>query len=158
MQYLDINRWMVGDILLKADRMSMAHSLELRVPFLDKKVFEVARRIPVQHRIGGGTTKYALRLAARRHMPERSTSRPKLGFPVPVRIWLREEKYYQTVKEAFTSPAARQYFNTEELVRFLDEHRAGKKDNSRKIWTVYMFLVWYGVYFADNQTQKEATL
>lgn len=156
MQYVDINRWMVGDILLKADRMSMAHSLELRVPFLDKEVFEVARRIPVKHRIGGGTTKYALRLAARRHMPERSTARPKLGFPVPIRIWLKEDKYYQQVKAAFTSPAAERYFNTGELVAFLDEHRAGKKDNSRKIWTVYMFLVWYNVYFADAPAEQEA--
>ncbi|MGI6265004.1 MAG: asparagine synthase (glutamine-hydrolyzing) [Acutalibacteraceae bacterium] len=149
MQYVDINRWMVGDILLKADRMSMAHSLELRVPFLDKEVFDVARRVPVKHRIGGGTTKYAMRLAAARHMPERSTSRPKLGFPVPVRVWLRQDKYYQIVKEAFTSPAAERFFNTGELMRFLNEHRAGKKDNSRKIWTVYSFLIWYGVYFAD---------
>lgn len=151
MQYLDINRWMVGDILLKADRMSMAHSLELRVPFLDRDVFAVARRIPVKHRIGGGTTKYAMRLAAKRHMPERSTSRPKLGFPVPIRVWLKQDKYYDKVKATFTSPVAERYFNTGELVRFLDEHRAGKKDNSRKIWTVYMFLVWYGVYFEDRQ-------
>lgn len=160
MQYVDINRWMVGDILLKADRMSMAHSLELRVPFLDKEVFSVARRVPVKHRIAGGTTKYALRLAARRHMPERSTSRPKLGFPVPIRIWLREDEHYQTVKDAFTSPAAEQYFNTGELIRFLDEHKEGKKDNSRKIWTVYMFLVWYDVYFGrDNAAaEQEETL
>ncbi len=155
MQYVDINRWMVGDILLKADRMSMAHSLELRVPFLDKEVFNVARRVPVKHRIGGGTTKYALRLAARRHMPERSTSRPKLGFPVPIRIWLREDAHYQTVKNAFTSPAAEQFFHTAELVRFLDEHKAGKKDNSRKIWTVYMFLVWYELYFGRDGSPAE---
>jgi asparagine synthase (glutamine-hydrolysing) len=149
MQYLDINRWMVGDILLKADRMSMAHSLELRVPFLDKKVFEVAARIPVKHRIGGGTTKYAMRLAAMRHIPEASASKPKLGFPVPIRVWLRQDAYYNKVKNAFLSDAARQYFNSDYLVGLLDEHYAGKKDNSRKIWTVYMFLVWYGVYFAD---------
>ena len=108
----------------------------------------------MKHRIAAGTTKYAMRLAARRHMPERSTSRPKLGFPVPIRIWLKEDGHYQTVKQAFTSPAAEQFFNTNELVRFLDEHRAGKKDNSRKIWTVYMFLVWYGVYFADDAGQE----
>ncbi len=149
MQYLDINRWMVGDILLKADRMSMAHSLELRVPFLDKKVFEVARRIPVKHRIGGGTTKYAMRLAAMRHIPASAASKPKLGFPVPIRVWLRQEKYYHIVKAAFLSDAAKQYFNTDELMAILDAHYNGKKDNSRKIWTVYMFLVWYGVYFAD---------
>ena len=149
MQYLDINRWMVGDILLKADRMSMAHSLELRVPFLDKKVFEVAARIPAKHRVAAGTTKYAMRLAAMRHIPQSAASKPKLGFPVPIRVWLRQEKYYTIVKEAFLSEAARQYFNTDYLMGLLDRHYAGKQDNSRKIWTVYMFLVWYGVYFAD---------
>ena len=149
MQYLDINRWMVGDILLKADRMSMAHSLELRVPFLDKKVFEVAARIPAKHRVAAGTTKYAMRLAAMRHIPQSAASKPKLGFPVPIRVWLRQEKYYTIVKEAFWSEAARQYFNTDYLMGLLDRHYAGKQDNSRKIWTVYMFLVWYGVYFAD---------
>ena len=147
MQYLDINRWMVGDILLKADRMSMAHSLELRVPFLDREVFKVASRIPVRHRIAAGTTKYAMRLAAERHIPASAAEKPKLGFPVPIRVWLREEKYYNTVKAAFTSPTAAQFFNTSELLSMLDAHFAGKKDNSRKIWTVYMFLVWYDVYF-----------
>ncbi|MBQ9963780.1 MAG: asparagine synthase (glutamine-hydrolyzing) [Clostridia bacterium] len=147
MQYVDINRWMVGDILLKADRMSMAHSLELRVPFLDKRVFEVASRIPTKHRIGGGTTKYALRLAAKRHIPEKDTARAKLGFPVPVRVWLRKEAYYNKVKAAFQSENAERFFNTDILLRFLDEHYNGKRDNSRKIWTVYMFLVWYGLYF-----------
>ena len=150
MQYLDINRWMVGDILLKADRMSMAHSLELRVPFLDKEVFAVASRIPVQHRIAAGTTKYAMRLAAKRHIPEESGSRPKLGFPVPIRVWLRQPAYYDKVKASFTSADAARFFHTEELVRLLDQHRAGKKDNSRKIWTVYAFLVWYEVYFGET--------
>lgn len=149
MQYLDINRWMVGDILLKADRMSMAHSLELRVPFLDREVFAVASRIPAKHRIAGGTTKYALRLAAERHLPKASTARPKLGFPVPVRIWLRQKPYYDRVREAFTGPAATRFFETTELLRLLDEHFTGKRDNSRKIWTVYMFLVWYGIYFPE---------
>lgn len=150
MQYLDINRWMVGDILLKADRMSMAHSLELRVPFLDREVFAVASRIPVKHRIGGGTTKYAMRLAAKRHMPEESTARPKLGFPVPIRIWLRQKTYYDRVKAAFLSPAAERFFNTQELMKFLNQHYQGKKDNSRKIWTVYAFLLWYGIYFKEK--------
>lgn len=147
MQYLDINRWMVGDILLKADRMSMAHSLELRVPFLDRHVFDVASRIPAKHRIAGGTTKYAMRLAAKRHLPEKDTARPKLGFPVPIRVWLRQEPYYAIVKEAFTGETAQRFFHVDQLVAFLDEHYHGKRDNSRKIWTVYMFLVWYQQYF-----------
>ncbi len=149
MQYLDINRWMVGDILLKADRMSMAHSLELRVPFLDRVVFDVAARIPVKHRVAAGTTKYAMRLAAKRHIPESAANKPKLGFPVPIRVWLRQETYYNKVKEVFLSDVAQTYFHTDYLVGLLDEHYRGKKDNSRKIWTVYMFLVWYGVYFND---------
>ena len=147
MQYLDINRWMVGDILLKADRMSMANSLELRVPFLDKEVFAVASRIPAKHRVAAGTTKYAMRLAAERHIPESAATKPKLGFPVPIRVWLRQQKYYDIVKAAFLSESARTYFHTDYLLQLLDEHFAGKKDNSRKIWTVYMFLVWYGEYF-----------
>ncbi len=151
MQLLDINRWMVGDILLKADRMSMAHSLELRVPFLDKEVFAVAARIPAKYRVAHGTTKYAMRRAAARHLPPEDTSRPKLGFPVPVRVWLREEKYYRTVREAFTSATAERFFHTAELIKLLDRHFAGKADNSRKIWTVYMFLVWYGVYFEGKR-------
>ncbi len=155
MQYLDINRWMVGDILLKADRMSMAHSLELRVPFLDKEVFSVASRIPAKHRIAEGTTKYAMRLAAKRHMPEESTARPKLGFPVPIRIWLRKEEHYRRVRDVFTSPAAKSFFKVDELLKFLDQHYEGKKDNSRKIWTVYMFLVWYGVYFGEQAAEAE---
>ncbi len=150
MQYLDINRWMVGDILLKADRMSMAHSLELRVPFLDKEVFAVASRIPPKWRIGGGTTKYAMRLAAKRHMPPEDSARPKLGFPVPIRIWLRQPEYYQKIKDAFVGATASRFFNTDKLVSFLDEHYNGKKDNSRKIWSVYMFLVWYDVYFSEE--------
>lgn len=150
MQYLDINRWMVGDILLKADRMSMANSLELRVPFLDKEVFEVASRIPVKHRVAEGTTKCAMRLAAMRHIPKSAADKPKLGFPVPIRIWLRQEPYIRRVRAAFTSSDASRFFHTDELLRLLEEHAAGKKDNSRKIWTVYMFLVWYGVYFGEN--------
>ncbi|MDD2417656.1 MAG: asparagine synthase (glutamine-hydrolyzing) [Oscillospiraceae bacterium] len=147
MQYIDINCWMVGDILLKADRMSMAHSLELRVPFLDKEVFSVAARIPAKHRIACKTTKYAMRLAAKRHISDQAADKPKLGFPVPIRVWLRQEKYYNRVKEAFTSSTSQHFFNTEELIKLLDQHYNGKKDNSRKIWTIYMFLLWYDVYF-----------
>lgn len=152
MQYVDIHRWLVGDILQKADRMSMAHSLELRVPYLDRRVFGAARRLPTPYRVGGGTTKYALRLAAGRHLSKETALRPKSGFPVPIRLWLKEDRRYQEVRAAFTSPVARRFFHVDGLVELLDAHRAGKKDNSRKIWTVYMFLIWYGVYFGDCVT------
>ncbi len=151
MQYLDINTWMVGDILLKADRMSMANSLELRVPFLDKEVFKTASKIPTRLRVNKYNTKYAMRKAAVRHMPEASAEKRKLGFPVPTRVWLKDEKYYNLVKETFNSPTAKRFFNSEELVKFLDDHKNGKEDNSRKVWTVFIFIVWYDIYFGSDK-------
>ena len=147
MQYIDIHFWLIGDILLKADKMSMAHSLEVRVPFLDRKVFDVARRIPTEYKVTKENTKFAMRQAAHRYLPDMVAEKKKLGFPVPIRVWLREEKYYTLVKEAFLSPTAQEYFKTEEIMKYLDEHKAGKADNSRKIWTVYMFLVWHKQFF-----------
>lgn len=150
MQYLDINVWLVGDILLKADRMSMANSLELRVPFLDKEVFNVASRLPRKLRVNSENTKYAMRKAAMKHLPTATAQKKKLGFPVPTRVWLRDRKYYTIVKDAFTSDAAKQFFNTDELMRFLDDHYNGKCDNNRKIWTIFVFLVWYDIYFNNG--------
>lgn len=147
MQYLDINMWLMGDILLKADKTSMANSLELRVPFLDKKVMELAEKIPLKCRVNTKTTKLALRLAAEKTLPELTAKKDKLGFPVPIRVWLKEDKYYNTVKETFLSAAADKYFNTKELLKLLDIHKSGKADVSRKIWTVYTFLVWHKEYF-----------
>lgn len=150
MQYLDLHLWMTGDILLKADKMSMAHSLELRVPFLDRRVMELAEQIPTKHRVTKENTKYAMRIAALKACPPQTANKKKLGFPVPTRVWLKEDKYYGIVKEAFTSPAAKKYFNTDALVALLDDHRAEKYDYSRKIWTVFTFLIWHEVYFGDE--------
>ena len=147
MQYIDMHFWLIGDILLKADKMSMANSLEVRVPFLDKEVFDVARRIPTRYKVTDKNTKVAMREAAHRYLPDMVAEKKKLGFPVPIRIWLKEDKYYNIVKEAFTSEAAGQFFKTEEIVKLLDEHRAGKEDNSRRIWTIFMFLIWYKQFF-----------
>jgi len=137
----------MGDILLKADKTSMANSLELRVPFLDKKVMEFAQTIPLNNRVNTVTTKLALRKAAEKTLPQRTATKDKLGFPVPIRVWLKEEQYYNTVKEAFLSEAAEKYFDTQKLVALLDLHKSGKADVSRKIWTVYTFLVWYEQFF-----------
>ena len=150
MQYLDMHMWLAGDILLKADKMSMAHSLELRVPFLDKEVCRLATKIPLRYRVNKENTKYAMRLAAKRNMPAATANKKKLGFPVPIRVWLKEDKYYNIVKEAFTSPVAKKYFNEDMLIKLLDEHKNGHKDNSRKIWTIFMFLVWYHEYFDEK--------
>ncbi len=154
MQYLDINMWMVGDILLKADRMSMANSLELRVPFLDKEVFKVASTIPTDLRVNKYNTKYAMRQAALRHLPQATAEKEKLGFPVPTRVWLRDEHYYSIVKDLFTSPTAQKFFNTDILIDYLDEHFIEKEDNPRKIWTIYVFLVWYQIYFGAVEADE----
>ncbi len=148
MQYLDINMWLMGDILLKADKTSMANSLELRVPFLDKNVMRLAETIPLNCRVSTKTTKLALRKAAERTLPKLTAEKDKLGFPVPIRVWLKEEKYYNTVKEKFTGAIAESFFNTDRLMALLDAHKNGKCDNSRKIWTVYTFIIWYEQYFA----------
>ncbi len=155
MQYLDINMWMVGDILLKADRMSMANSLELRVPFLDKEVFKVASSLPTRLRCNKHNTKYAMRKAAVRHMPEATAEKEKLGFPVPTRVWLRDEKYYNVVKTKFKGKTAEKFFNTDVLVSWLDSHFSGKEDNSRRVWTIYVFLVWYDIYFDEDSEKVE---
>lgn len=156
MQYVDINTWLIGDILLKADRMSMANSLELRVPFLDKEVYEVASKLPTALRVNKFNTKYAMRKAAARRLPEEVAEKPKLGFPVPTRVWLRDEHYYNVVKAMFTSPTAQKFFNTDILLDYLDEHFEEKEDNSRRIWTIYVFLVWYQIYFGAVEPEELA--
>lgn len=153
MQYLDLHFWLVGDILLKTDKMSMAHSLESRVPFLDRGVFDLARTIPTPLKTNEHQTKIALRQAAERTIPQQWAQKEKLGFPVPVVNWLREDRYYQQVKEWFTCPEAQQFFNVDQLLKLLDDHRAGA-DNSRKIWICFMFLMWYRIFFTE-QTVKE---
>ncbi|MDD6400706.1 MAG: asparagine synthase (glutamine-hydrolyzing) [Lachnospiraceae bacterium] len=154
MQYIDMNFWLIGDILLKADKMSMAHSLESRVPFLDKELFEVARKIPTEFKINNKTTKYAFRQCANKYLPKEVASKKKLGFPVPIAKWIRQDDCYNKIKAAFNSEGANKFFNTDELIKMLDKHKAGKKDMSKKIWTVYMFLVWYDIYFCGAQVEK----
>ncbi|MDO5117390.1 MAG: asparagine synthase (glutamine-hydrolyzing) [Eggerthellaceae bacterium] len=148
MQYVDLWFWLVGDILLKTDKMAMAHSLESRVPFLDRVVFEMAASIPTSQKLTENQTKVTLRQAAERAIPHDWAQKEKLGFPVPVVSWLRDEQYYDQVKRAFESDIAQQFFNVSELVRLLDEHRGGT-DNSRRIWIIYSFLMWYRVFFVD---------
>ena len=149
-QYLDLNLWLPGDILLKADKMSMASSLELRVPFLDKKVMEQAQAIPHEYKINGKNTKYIFRKAANRTLPDEWADRKKMGFPVPIRYWLAEDKYYELVKNEFMSEEAEEFFHTGKLVKLLDDHRSGKSNNARRIWTVYVFLTWYRRFFVSE--------
>lgn len=149
MQYVDLRFWLVGDILLKTDKMSMAHSLESRVPFLDRRVFDVAATVPLSFKVDAHQTKIALRQAAERAIPRDWAQKEKLGFPVPVVDWLREERYRRRVEKWFSGDIACKFFDVDELKRLIDEHVAGA-DRSRKIWIVLMFLLWYKIYFVDQ--------
>jgi asparagine synthase (glutamine-hydrolysing) len=145
MQYIDLYTWLRGDILVKADRMSMAHSLELRVPFLDTGVFEVAAKIPLDQRITKQTTKLALRKALEGLVPPHVVERRKLGFPVPIRLWLKDVMYDWA--QAIVDESGTEELIDKAYVRnMLVEHRAGDADRSRKIWTVLVFMLWHAVY------------
>lgn len=149
MQYLDMYFWLPNDILLKADKMSMANSLELRVPILDKEVFALAKTIPTKYKLSHNTTKYILRKAASKRIPEEWYKRRKKGFPVPIIKWFREEKYYNIVKEIFEEDFTKEFFDQKLLIKMLDEHYTSKKNHCRKLWTVFVYLVWYKTFFID---------
>jgi asparagine synthase (glutamine-hydrolysing) len=151
MQYMDIHGWMVQEILLKADKMSMAHSLELRVPFLDKEIFALSSTIPTKYRVSKENTKLTLRKAANKEMNSVSANRKKLAFPTPLPEWIKEEKFYNIIKKYFNSDWAKQFFNTELLNQLLEDHKAGKRFCVSKIWVVFSFLVWYEQYFVLNR-------
>ena len=145
MQYIDFNFWLIYDILLKADKMSMANSLEVRVPYLDREVIEYASKLPSKYKIVGNETKYAFRKVAKEELADKVADKKKLGFPVPIREWLKEDDVYQEVKNIFLE--SEYFFKPKKIIKLLDDHKAGKRDNSRKIWTIYTFLVWYQEYF-----------
>jgi len=149
MQAIDINFWLMKDILQKADRMTMANSLEGRVPFVDKEVFHLASSLPLDYKVTKENTKVALRDAAKKVVPTESYKKKKLGFPVPIRDWMREDDVYNELKRSFETKIAKKYFNTEYLLKMLDEHKEKKKDNYRKLWNVYCFLKWYHVFFEN---------
>lgn len=150
MQHLDMTLWLPGDILLKADKLTAAHSLEVRMPFLDKGVMDAAAAVPAAFRIRDGQGKYPLRMAAADYLPRDWVSREKVGFSVPIRHWLRRKKYYGMVRGTFRSEAARRFFKEDKLLALLDGHFSGRVNNARRIWTVYVFLTWYGVFFPSG--------
>ena len=145
--YLDMKFWLPYDILLKADKMTMANSLELRVPFLDKEVFKLSSTVPCNYLINGNVTKYAFRTAANEKIPSEWAKRKKLGFLVPFKEWIKEEKYYNKVHEVFNREYTSLFFNTDKINKLLDDHYKGIKNNGRKIYTIFAFLIWYEEYF-----------
>ena len=150
MQYADMQVWMLYDILQKADKMSMANSLELRVPFLDRRVLETALKIPSEYRVTKDGTKLALRRAALKSLPEKTADMPKIGFLTPLNDWLRQDEYYQMIRAAFNGETAGRFFQTQNITRLLDDHKAGKAHNMKKIWSVYCFIVWYEEFFVKR--------
>lgn len=150
MQYLDLHQWMPKDILLKADKMSMASSLELRVPLLDIEMQKLAQTIPTKYLINQNNTKDVFRQASNRHLPKEWANREKLGFPVPIKAWLKEGTGYEAVKALFESDFAATFFDQTAILQMLEDHRQGKPNLQRKIWTIFTFLTWYKVFFIDE--------
>lgn len=153
MQHVDLFTWLRGDILVKADKMTMANSLELRVPFLDPEVFAVAAGLPMSEKLAAGTTKYALRRALDGIVPAHVLDRRKLGFPVPIRHWLRAEMF-DWAREIVRDSQADHLVDLAAVRRMLDAHRAGPVDHSRRIWTLLVFLIWHGI-FVEQRIRPE---
>ena len=148
MQYIDFNFWLIGDILLKADKMSMANSLEVRVPYLDRPLIDYASSLPVDYKTDKYTTKKIFRDIASEVLEDKVSSKKKLGFPVPIREWMKEEETYKQIKALFNKDD--KFFKTKKIIKLLEDHKKGKADNSRKIWTVYVFLLWYEIFFGAS--------
>lgn len=149
MQYIDFNFWLIGDILLKADKMSMANSLEVRVPFLDRPLIDYACKLPTEFKTDKFKTKKIFRDIASETLEDKVSNKKKLGFPVPIRVWMKDEDVYNTIKKRFSM--ADEFFDVKKIIKLLDDHKNGKKDNSRKVWTIYIFLLWYDIYFGGDK-------
>ena len=145
--YIDLNFWLPNDILLKADKMSMANSVELRVPFLDKEVWNLSKKIPTKYMVKDNQTKYIFRRVANEVIPEEWAKRKKLGFPVPFGNWITEEKYYKKIKEMFNKDFTSKFFKKDIINKMLDDHYNGTIRNGKKIYTIYSFLIWYERFF-----------
>ncbi len=150
MQAIDINYWLMKDILLKADRMTMASSLEGRVPFIDKEVFKVASTLPIDYKVTKENTKVALREAAKEVIPTEAYKKKKLGFPVPIREWMKTSEVSDKIREMFNKDFTKKFFKVDVINKLLDDHINGKKDNYRKVWTIYSFLTWYEIFFLNE--------
>ena len=147
---IDIRYWLSDNILLIVDKMTMAFSIESRVPFTDVEVFRIASKLPKEYKIRNKMTKAALRDAAKRDIPNESYKKKKLGFPVPVREWIKDEDFYQEIKNTFELDIADSLFKKDAIMKLLDDHKNGIRDNYRKVWAIYSFLKWYQVFFMEE--------
>ncbi|MCI8397387.1 MAG: asparagine synthase (glutamine-hydrolyzing) [Clostridia bacterium] len=154
MQMIDIRNWLLNDILLKCDRMTMASSIEGRTPFTDKEVFNLARTIPVEHKVTKDNTKVALREAARRDIPNEAYKKKKLGFPVPIREWMKEDEFYKEIRRAFEEEYVEEFFDRKYILKLLEDHKNCKRDNYKKVWIIYSFIKWYEIFFLGKDYDK----
>lgn len=150
MQAIDIKHWLAKDILLKADKMSMANSIEVRTPFVDKNVFSLASSIPLDYKISKENTKIALRAASKKYIPNEAYKKKKLGFPVPLREWMKEDDVYNEILKTFTNNFVNEFFNRDYIIHLLEQHKNNKKDNYKKVWAIYCFIKWYEIFFYEN--------
>ena len=146
---IDIRYWLADDIMLIADKMPMAFSIESRVPFADIEVFKLSSTLPPEYKIRNNTTKAALRDAAKKDIPNESYKKKKLGFPVPIREWIKEDDFYNEIKTSFSTDIAKELFKQENIIKLLEDHKKGIKDNYRRVWAIYSFLKWYQVFFEE---------
>lgn len=151
MQYIDLHHFMLNDIEQKADKISMAHSLEVRVPYLDKKIAELANSIPTKYLVNRHDTKYALRKASEKVLPDEWAKRPKLGFPTPIKQWLKEPRFYKQVRSLFEEEFVNDIFDQKKIIKLLDDNYEGDGSHRRQIWVIYTFLVWYKLFFVDYE-------
>ena len=150
MSNVDIQIWLEGDIYLNVDKMSEAAGLEIRMPLTDRRIFDIASRMPSKYKVNDEQNKVAFRTAAANVLPEEIAFRKKLGFIVPIRIWMADERYNQDVQRLFNSEIAEKFFHVDEIKAIFDEYIGGNSDNWRKVWTIYTFLVWYEEYFVKR--------
>ena len=150
MSDVDIQIWLEGDIYLNVDKMSTAAGLEIRMPLTDRRIFDIASRMPAKYKVNDEQNKVAFRTAAAKVLPEEIAFRKKLGFIVPIRIWMADDRYNQDVQAKFHSEMAAKFFNVDEINAIFDDYVGGNSDNWRKVWTIYTFLVWYEEYFVKR--------
>ena len=150
MQDIDIQIWLEGDIYLNVDKMSEAAGLEIRMPLTDRRIFEIASKVPSKYKVNEEANKVVIRTAAAKVLPEEIAFRKKLGFIVPIRIWMADDRYNQDVRAKFDSEMAKMFFNVDEIKAIFDDYIGGNSDNWRKVWTIYTFLVWYEEYFVKR--------
>ncbi len=157
MQYCDLNTWLKSDILVKGDRLSMGNSLEVRVPYLDKEVFEAAKALTSHDKLSHGTTKYILRHAFRDLLNDETVMRPKLGYPVPVRLWLKNE-LYDWARNIITSPYADEFIDKKVVLGMLEDHRNGVRDNYKQLWNIMTFITWYKLYVGELENTRKRVI